>query len=232
MGTGLTSGIDYSTMITQLMQIEAQPQTLLENQLSDIRDKTSALRKVNTAFASLGSAAQALTRANAWNPAKATSSSTTVTATASSGALGSTLAFTVNQLAKAHSVVADTSWTSTSQAFGLGATLTFAGTDGTTTFGTVTPTDLDGDGTVGLGDVVNSINKSGLGYTATAVNTGSGGYKLQVSSTATGAAKAFTITSDTQPASAYDVVTTGLDAQITIGDGTAGTTPIVATSAT
>ena len=32
--TGLVSGIDYDTMITQLMQVEANPQTLLKQQLS------------------------------------------------------------------------------------------------------------------------------------------------------------------------------------------------------
>jgi len=233
MGTGLTSGIDYSTMITQLMQIEAQPQNLLKNQLSDVRDKASALRSVNTAFASLGSAAQALTRATAWNPAKASSSSSTVAATASSGAQAGTLSFTVDQLATAHSVVADRSWGAATEAFGLGTKLTFTSTDGkNTAFGSVTPVDSDGDGTVTLADAVSAINTSGLGYTATAVNTGTGGYKLQITSTATGAAKAFQITSDTEAATAYDVVTTGLDAKITMGDGAAGNTALVATSAT
>jgi flagellar capping protein FliD len=42
MGTGLTSGIDYTSMISQLMQIEAQPQTLLKNQLSAAQNKPSA----------------------------------------------------------------------------------------------------------------------------------------------------------------------------------------------
>src|SRR4051795_2644984 len=178
MGTGLSSGIDYSTMITQLMQIEAQPQTLLKSQLSDVQDKASALRQVNTAFAALGSAAQALTKAGAWNPAKATSTSTTVAATASAGAQPGSLSFTVNQLATAHSVVADKSWTATSDSFGLGTKLTFTSTDGkNTAFGSVTPVDSDGDGKVTLADAVSAINKSGLGYTATPVNTGSGGYK-------------------------------------------------------
>jgi flagellar hook-associated protein 2 len=233
MGTGLTSGIDYSTMITQLMQIEAQPQALLKNQLSAAQGKASALRSVNTAFASLGSAAQALTKAAAWNPAKATSSSGTVAATASAGAQAGTLSFTVDQLATNHSVVADKSWGATTDAFGLGSKLTFTSTDGkNTAFGSVTPTDSDGDGTITLADAVSAINKSNLGYTATAVNTGSGGYKLQITSTATGAAKAFQITSDTEAATAYDVVATGLDAKITMGDGASGNTPIVATSAT
>ena len=87
MGTGLTSGIDYSTMISQLMTIEARPQQQLAAKLSDVKDRAAALRSVNTAFATLGSAAQALTKAAAWTPAKATSSNSTVSASATGGAL-------------------------------------------------------------------------------------------------------------------------------------------------
>jgi flagellar hook-associated protein 2 len=232
MGTGLTSGIDYSTMITQLMQIEAQPQQLLQSKLASVQTQAGALRSVNTAFATLGSAAQTLTSAAAWNPVKATSSSSTVSASASSGALGGSLTFTVDQLATSHSVASTNTWATTSDAFGLGSKLTFSSlTTPSTTFGSVDLTDTDADGTVSLAEAVTQINKSNLGYTATAVNTG-GGYQLQVTSTATGEAKAFQITSDTTSASAYNVVSKGQDAQITIGDGSAGTTPIKAKSAT
>ena len=219
MGTGLTSGIDYTTMITQLMQIEAQPQALLQTKLTSVKSQASALRSVNTAFATLGSAAQNLTSAAAWNPAKATSSASTVSASATSGALASSVTFTVDKLASAHSVASTKTWTSTSDAFDLGSTLTFSGLDTpATAFGSVPLTDSDADGKVSLAEAVAQINKSNLGYTATAVNNGSG-YQLQVSSTASGAAKSFQITSDTQDATAYGVVSAGQDAQITIGDG-------------
>jgi flagellar hook-associated protein 2 len=228
MGTGLTSGIDYSTMITQLMQIEAQPQNLLKTQLATVQSDASAMRQVNTAFAALGSAAQALTKAAAWNPAKATSSSTTVAASASAGAQAGSLSFSVDRLATAHSVVSARSWTSTTASFDLGSTLTISSRDAGTSFGTIEMKDADGDGTVSLADAVTAINKSPLGLTATAVNTGSG-YRLQVASTATGAAKAFDITSDTQGKTAYTPTTSGQDAKITIGDVAAG---LSATSAT
>jgi len=228
MGTGLTSGIDYSTMITQLMQIEAQPQQLLQSKLVTVQKQASALRQVNTAFATLGSAAQSLTKAAAWNPAKATSTSTTVSASASAGALAGSLTFSVDKLSSAHSVASSKTWSGTGDAFGMGSTLTFKDLTGTTDFGQVELTDTDADGTISLAEAVTQINKANLGYTATAVNTGSG-YQLQVTSTATGAAKAFTIVSDTEPATAYGVVSAGTDAQITIGDG-AG--KITATSAT
>ncbi|NYJ06342.1 flagellar filament capping protein FliD [Petropleomorpha daqingensis] len=218
MGTGLTSGIDYTTMITQLMQIEAQPQQLLQSKLADVQKQAAALRQVNTSFATLGSAAQALTKAAAWNPAKATSTSSTVSASASAGALAGSLSFTVDKLASAHSVASTATWTNTTDAFGLGSTLTFKDLGETSEFGHVDLVDSDADGKVSLGEAVAQINKANLGYTATAVNTGSG-YQLQVTSTATGTAKSFAIVSDTQPSSAYGVVSAGQDAQITIGDG-------------
>ena len=231
MGTGLTSGIDYSTMITQLMQIEAQPQQLLQSKLASVQSQAGALRQVNTAFATLGSAAQALTKAAAWNPAKATSTNSAVSASASAGALAGSLTFSVDKLANAHSVASATSWTQTSDAFGLGSTLTFSNPTTSAVFGKVDLTDSDNDGKVSLAEAVSQINKSNLGYTATAVNTGSG-YRLQVTTGSTGEAKIFQITSDTQAASAYNVVSKGQDAQITIGDGSSGTTPITAKSAT
>jgi flagellar hook-associated protein 2 len=218
MGTGLTSGIDYSTMITQLMQIEAQPQQLLQTKLGTVKSQASALRQVNTSFATLGSAAQALTKAAAWNPAKATSTNSTVSASASAGALAGSLTFSVDKLASSHSVASAKTWNQTTDDFGLGSTLTIKDLTETTDFGHVDLVDSDADGTVSLAEAVTQINKAALGYTATAVNTGSG-YQLQVTSTATGAAKAFTVVSDTQPSTAYGVVSAGQDAQITIGDG-------------
>jgi flagellar hook-associated protein 2 len=218
MGTGLTSGIDYSTMITQLMQIEAQPQQLLQSKLANVQSQATALRQVNTAFATLGSAAQALTKAAAWNPAKATSTSSTVSATASAGALAGSLTFSVDKLAGAHSVASSKTWTNTTDDFGLGTTLTFKNLAETSDFGHVDLVDSDADGKVSLAEAVTQINKANLGYTATAVNTGSG-YQMQVTSTATGAAKSFAIVSDTEASSAYGVVSAGTDAQITIGDG-------------
>src|SRR3954451_23104080 len=125
MGTGLTSGIDYSTMVTQLMQIEAQPQQLLQSKLNTVQKQAAALRSVNTSFATLGSAAQALTKAAAWNPAKATSTSNTVSATASAGALAGSLTFNVDKLAGAHSVASTKTWTKTTDSFDLGSSLSF-----------------------------------------------------------------------------------------------------------
>src|SRR4051794_39275664 len=101
--SGLVSGMDTSTIITQLMQIEAQPQTMLKNRLAAAQADGAAYRGINTAFAGLASAAQALTKAATWATAKSTSSDPSVTASATSGATAGSFSFHVDNLATAHS---------------------------------------------------------------------------------------------------------------------------------
>lgn len=230
-GTGLISGVDYTTMISQLMQIEAQPQTLLKTQLSNTKTDAAAYRELNTAFATLGSAAEALTKASTWASAKASSSDSSVAATATSSATPGSLTFSVDKLAAAHSVMASSTWQNSTDDFGLGSSLTIKSTDGTTTFGTIAVTSSD-TGPASLDDAVAAINKSGLGLSAAAVKTTSG-YVLQVTSTATGAAKAFQIQSDTDATgSKYAVLNQGVDAQISFPNPADSATPYRSTSAT
>src|SRR4051794_41525020 len=80
--SGLISGMDTTSVVSQLMQIESQPQTLLKSTLSATKTDAAAYRDVNTAFAALATAAAALTKPATWATASATSSSSTVTATA------------------------------------------------------------------------------------------------------------------------------------------------------
>lgn len=211
--SGLISGMDSSSLIAQLMQIEAEPQTRLKTQLAAAQADAAAYRDVNSAFAALQSAATALTQASGWAPVKATSDSATVAASATAGATPGSLTFTVNSLAAAHSVVTAQNWTNTTDAFGLGSSLTLTKADGTTTNITV-------GGTGTLADAITAINAAGTGVTATAVNTGSG-YRLQVASSATGAANAFTLSASGGTSSTFSVLTQGQDAAITVGSGSA-----------
>ena len=208
MGTGLTSGIDYSTMITQLMQIEAQPQALLKTQLTATNAQAAAYRQANTDFAALSSAAQALTKAGAWTAAKATSSDSSVSASAASGAASGSVTFTVDTLAAAHSVISNTTaWSSPTAAPATSpGALTI--TQGTTT------TSID-TGSGSLADTIAGINKAKLGLTATAVKTGTNTYQLQVSAATTGKASQFSMTYGTTDD--FKIVTPASDAKITVG---------------
>ena len=216
--TGLISGIDYSTMITQLMQVEANPQTLLKKQLSETQAQGAAYRAINTRFAALQTAAAALPDPTAWTASKATSSSTSVTATAGAAATPGSLTFKVDSLATSHSVISDQKWTAT-------GTQTAADLDyGATTLditpaGSTTPVsvtlDRDGSGTATLAEAAAAINaKTELGLSATAVQTAPGVYQLQVTSKTTGAST-FTVGA----ADSFDVVTQGTNAQLTVGTG-------------
>jgi flagellar hook-associated protein 2 len=219
MGTGLTSGIDYTTMISQLMQIEAQPQTQLKNQLAGTKTDAAAYRDINSAFAALGTAAQALMNSTTWGSVKAASSSTGITASATAGAQPGTVSFTVDALATNHTIYTGKNWTATTDDFGLGSPLTFTNLKDNSTFG-IPLADTDGNGTVSLAEAVSSINGAGKGITATAVNTGSG-YRLQLTTTTSGVAGKFDVSSASMPAGTFTPLTVGVDAQITVG-GTGG----------
>ena len=203
LGTGLSSGIDYSTMISQLMQIEARPQTLLQRQLSKSEDNATAYRKINTAFAALSSAAQALTGDGMTTARKATSSSTAVTTSAGGTAVpGSSVTFTVKTLASGQTSVSGGTWSSATADARTSAAAGSAGLPdwplsvvrGGVTVGTI---DLPPAGS--LNDAAAAINASGYGLSATVVQLDSGHFKLQVASTATGATAGFKLTSAADP---------------------------------
>ncbi|WP_336032807.1 flagellar filament capping protein FliD [Geodermatophilus sp. FMUSA9-8] len=203
---GLVSGMDTTTLISQLMQIEAQPQTLLKSKLSATQADATAYRAVNTRFDALRTAAEALTNDATWDLTKATSSSTAVTATAGAGALPGTLSFTVSQTAAAHQVVS--------------AELTGT-TPAAVTVGQVTVKDADGShtldlvGTGSLADAAAAINKADLGLTAAVVEVSAGKYRLQVNAKDTGAAAKFEVS--TAEGTAFTAATAGRDAVLTVG---------------
>src|SRR5205807_4832571 len=105
---GLVSGMNTTQVIAQLMQVAAQPQTDLRNQVTKQNAVISAYQSVNVKMNALQTAAEAFTAPSpliptnpTWQSAKATSSSSAVVATASSGATTGTFTFDVTALAKA-----------------------------------------------------------------------------------------------------------------------------------
>jgi flagellar hook-associated protein 2 len=202
-GVGLASGLDYTTLISQLMQIEAQPQRLLETKLSDTRVDAAAYRAVNTSLAALQTAAEALTKDTAWAPAKATTSASSVTATSTAGAAQGQITFTVDRLAATHTVISSAAWTASSSAM----TLIVADADDDTAPKSVT---IAAGAT--LDDAVKTINAAKAGVTAMAVNTGAG-YRLQLTAAASGGDGVFSVSGGP----AFSLLTQGGDAQLTVG---------------
>ena len=209
--SGLVSGLDTATLISQLMQIEAQSQTRIKSQLTTAQSTLKSLQDLNSRFASLATSAGDLAKTTAWNPVTVTSSSTLVTATAGTSAVAGPLSLTVDNVA----VSAQRTFTNT-------AALTDVVTSGSTHV-TLTladgPHDLDTkDGT--LQGLISALNGSGTGVRASTVQVSPGVYRLQVTSSKTGSASNFTLTNaDVPPTDLLggSTLRAGADAQITIG---------------
>lgn len=211
--SGLASGLDTATIISQLMQLEAVPQTRLKTQMSTEKSTVSTLQGLNTKLASLATTAEALTRATALNPVSATSSSEYVSATAQSGAVPGSLSIVVAAAAQAHRL-----------SFATTASLSDIVTGGSTTVrltdsaGAVHELDT-GDGT--LSGLITALNASGTGVHATTLRLDDGTYRLSVDSTTTGAASSFTLTADDGSDLLGGVtVRAGQDAALTVGSDT------------
>jgi len=219
LSTGLISGMDTGTLISQLMQVEANPQTLLKTKLAATRTDAAGYRAVNTRFDALKTAAEALTKPATWSATKATSSvPAAVTASAGLSALPGAVTFTVTALATNHSTISDKSWGAATTAFDLGSLDVF-GADGTTKKGSIP---IAAGAT--LADAVSAINASSYGLSAAAVQVAPGSYRLQVTAKDSGSAANFSIGA----ADAFDVVTTGANATLKVGS----TNPYEVSSAT
>lgn len=211
--SGLVSGLDTASIISQLMQIESQSQTRIKSQLAIAQTNLKSLQDLNSKLAALATSAGNLAKTTSWNPVTVTSSSTLVTATASSSAVIGPLQVTVGQTALAHQL----SFTNT-------ALLTDTVTTGSTVvhldYLDGTSKDIDtGDRT--LQGLVNALNTSGTGVRASTVRLDNGTYRLQVTSATTGAASDFTLTNlDGSAILGGATVTAGRDAAITIGADT------------
>ena len=213
--SGLVSGLDTSSIITQLMQVEAQTQTNLKSRLSTEQTTLKTLQDVNSAFASLATTfgdLASLTN-NAWNPVTVTSSSDQVSATASATTQAGSVTFTVGQVATAHQLT----FTGTAQPTDV---VTSGSTSVRLTASDGSYQDLEtGDGT--MQGLVNALNASGTGVKATTVRLDDGSYRLQVTATSTGQASSFTLTNtDGTDLLGGATVVTGQDAAITIGPDT------------
>ena len=86
---GLVSGLDTTSLITSLLQIEAQPQTQLKTRLTATQNTAAAYRSINTKFDALRTAAEALTSAGL-AAARSATSSADVTSSATSAAAATT----------------------------------------------------------------------------------------------------------------------------------------------
>jgi flagellar hook-associated protein 2 len=204
---GLVSGLDTTSLINSLMQVEAVPQTLLKNKVSATQSMITALQGLNSKIADLATLAGKTATAGALDLYTATSSSPSLTVTTTSGASAGSIDVVVDRLAQSQVSlsVPMTSWAD--------GDLTITGTDNVAH--TITAT-------ASLDDMVSAINAAGAGVSAIKVasgtdpGTGATQYRLQLTSTKSGADGAFTLSS-----TSFTEYKAAQDAQVTLWGNTA-----------
>jgi flagellar hook-associated protein 2 len=187
---GMISGMQTSTVISQLMQAEAAPQTALKQKVSTQQKIVTSYQSINTKMAALYTAAKAINDPTAWKASTATASSDAVLATTSTTGttLTGSVTFSVKKLAAAESHIFDGRVSATSDDITTASSISVTNTaTGETTNLDITDTSLKG--------VVDAINAAtDLGVKATAIQASPGQYTLQLTATTTGSASAFTVT--------------------------------------
>lgn len=208
---GLVSGLSTSSLISQLMQVEAAPQNRLQTKVSTEQTKLNAYQSVNSKLAALETAADNVSTLSNWRTTKATSSSSSVAATGGTTGVTGTVTFDVVNLARAQVTTARVAGTGD---IASGGTLQL-------TTGTNDPVAIDISADRSAAGVASAINAKSatLGVRASVITTTDGETVLQLSGTKTGAANAFTLTG--LDAGTTDAVA-AQDATLKVGDPNTG----------
>jgi flagellar hook-associated protein 2 len=172
-----TYASDLQQVITRAVSIASMPLQLMQDRLQDLDNQQSALSGLDSTFSSLQSAIAGISTALGPSSYSASSSSSAISATVSSGALEGSYSVDVTSLGSYSTSVSDPSLpavadpSSSSISTASKYTLTV---NGTTT--TITPAGSS------LMDLAQAINSASAGVQASIVNTGSS-YRLVVRST-------------------------------------------------
>ena len=229
--TGLSSGIDTASLVSQLVASERAPADAIAQKQSNLNTQKSIVGSMSSALAAFGAAVQSMNVASELQPRTATSSDAHVTVAASSGATATVHDVRVKQLARGQITG---SRTFTSQDAGVLGD----GSLSITTAGATTATPISYSSTDSLSDIAAKINSANVGASASVLFDGTS-YRLMVAATAAGTANApqFTDSGDSlglsDPANikipAKDAIATidGIDvtrSSNVIGDAVAGLT--------
>ena len=192
--SGLYSGIDWSQMIDQIMQIEHKQVDILEDQKQVYENRLSAWQELNTKLLNVKTQAEDLSSVDAFNVfsanlvASSGSAEDFVIATTNTDATVGVYQFTIKQLAYAK-VDRSKSFTSSSDALNLSGTLEIKAT------GAADWTDITIDTTDSLTTIKNKINEhtEETGIIASIVQYAEDDYRLILTAQETGTANAFEV---------------------------------------
>jgi len=174
--SGLASGLDTTSIISQLTTTAQVPIKTLNTQITGYNSQITDWQTLNTNLAALQTAVTSLSSLATTNvPNAASSNSAAATITSQVGATLGSHSLSISQLAQAQEVVSG-SQSSGTTALGLAGSFTLNGK-------TVQINSSDA-----LQDVASKINAVAAGVTANVVNVGTNDYRLTLSSTQTGTA--------------------------------------------
>ncbi|MGZ3648863.1 MAG: flagellar filament capping protein FliD, partial [Syntrophales bacterium] len=190
--SGLSSGIDWSSIITQLIAVDQQSVTLVSNQQSAYQTKLKEWQSFNTQLLTLKTAADALNDPDSFNVFKTVISTdnssvqagSLISASADTSATPDSYTIKIVNLATAEKLSSNTF---ADAAAALGSS--YAG-DITINGKTLTVRAADT-----LADVANKINNLNAGVTASVLNFSASDHRLIITSTSTGA-QGISITND------------------------------------
>lgn len=128
---GLVTGLDTTSIIAQLMQLERMPQTRLKQRQSEARTIETELRGMRSDVQAIRTMAADLRLSSGWHRLTATSSSESVTVAAGSGTATGEISFQVLQTAAAHTIYSNETVASLDSVVadsGSGSVLSYSGT--------------------------------------------------------------------------------------------------------
>jgi len=182
---GSGSNLPLQDILDKLQANEEVALTNIQTQQSEIKSKITAYGTIQSAIASLQTAAKALTSADTYNAAKAVVTGDSFTATAKASAVTGNIPIKVDSLATSETVKTG-AFTSRTADNGTGGSLTVTLADGTTA-----SVDISKD--TSLNGIASAINgNSKLGIKASIINDGNGNSYLMMTSSATGTKAAVT----------------------------------------
>lgn len=217
--SGMVSGLDWSSMISQLVQLERRPITLLEEKQDTLSEKKTAWNQVNSKLLSLKTAASSLSSLDdfdVFKPSAAITGSGSEVGDLLGYAVGSnasegTYSIVVNSLATAEKT-ASTGFSTASEALGLSGTLlindqelTIAATDSLSTIQQKINAMNSGDDPVDVTASIITVADDEYRLTLTSKNTGADGFTIED-------APGSTVLSEF----GFTEVTEGRDAEITL----------------
>jgi flagellar hook-associated protein 2 len=206
------SGIDVTSTVDAILQIDAQPEVNLQSQVTALNAQTTALQAIETDLTALQTSVQALTDPDGAFSAVAVTSSNNdvVSATAEAGTTPGSHTVVVNSLA---TTAAEYSAPQTSSTSALPVAGGFDLQVGTNAAVPIPVDSADNTGT--LSGLAKYINDQNIGVTASVITDSSGAILSLVSQTS-GTAGKITISNDTTAADLSGVFTSG-SAQLPTG---------------